>query len=221
MATHWVKALKNITRHDIKGAYRTYRPGDWFECNNQELALLLSERKISVQRNMPAITQEITGGDCVIVITGGELKRGREFVASTGIPVVTGNESFPDDYSRYLWWHTDAPLRLDLMPLGFHRVGAGWQTAIPLWRYNTLARDVGTPEARQRTEDVIHDLRVPVFDTRLIYIRRDDDTEHLLALWLEERKTGDDDKLCFMRALYAVKPLNCALPVSWVANGRK
>jgi hypothetical protein len=218
MSAKWVKALKPVTRYDLHGAYRTYQPGDWFECNNQEMRALLAERKIEVAQRV--IRKELLSGDWAIVITGGDVKQAQDFISPYIAAIHNGLPHFPEDSKHVLWWDATAPLRLDLMPLGFHRVSSGWQTAIPLWRYNVLARDIGTDEARQRTKEVIHDLRVPVFDTRMIFVRRDDETEKLLELWMEERKSGDDDKLCFMRALYAVKPLTCALPVTWVTNAR-
>lgn len=219
MGAKWVKALKPVARYDLHGGYHVYQPGDWFECNNQEMRALLAERKIEVAQQI--IRNELLTNECAVVITGGDLQQARAFIASYLTAVFTGPPHFPAGSKSVLWWNAEAPLRLDLMPLGFYRVSAGWQIAAPLWRYNdALARDIGTDEARQRTEEVIHDLRVPVFDTRLIFIRRDDETERLLELWMQERATFDDDKLCFMRALYAVKPLVCALPVTWVSNGK-
>jgi len=218
MGAKWVKVLKPVSRYDLHGAYRTYQPGDWFECNNQEMRALLTAGRIQVAQRV--IREELLNGDCTIVITGGDVKQAQAFVTPYVTTIHNGAPHFPEDAKHILWWDANSPLRLDLLPLGFHRVSAGWQAAIPLWRYNVLARDIGTDEARQRTREVIHDLRVPVFDTRMIFIRRDAETERLLELWLAERQTGDDDKLCFMRALYAVKPLVCALPVTWVTNAR-
>ena len=218
MGAKWVKALKPITRFALDGSYRTYQPGDWFEANNQEIRTLLQGRRIEVANK--AIKAELLADSCAIVVTGGDVARARQYVAAYTGMVYDGLPHFPPGAQHCLWWNAAIPLRLDLLPLGFHRVTAGWQIAAPLWRYNVLARDIGTDAARQRTEEVIHDLRVPVFETGLLYVRRDTDMERLLELWLQERATGDDDKLCFLRALYAVKPILCALPQTWVSNAR-
>jgi len=68
------------------------------------------------------------------------------------------------------------------------------------------------------TEEVIHDLRVPVYDTRVRFIRRNRTTERLMGLWYEERQQGE--ALAFLRALGRVqpKPLICALPAEWVVQ---
>jgi len=219
MGKHWVKALKVIRRMEDDGLWHVYHPGDGLEVLNQELNYQVSSKQ--AERYDIAAMQPLQVDNCAIVITGGDTEQARRFVEHTGATIYTGDPHFPDTCLFVLWWNVGAPLRLDLMPLGFHRIKAGWQTAIPLWRYNVLARDIGTEDARRRTEEVIRDLRVPVFDTRLIYVRRDSETERLLDLWLTERETGDDDKLCFMRALYAVKPLNCALPITWISNGQR
>lgn len=219
MAATWVKAIKPISRYALEdGAYRNYHPGDWFQCNNQEMRLLLAERRIEVAKKV--VQTEMVNKQCAVVITGGDAARAQAFIAPYVGTVTIGGPHFPPEARSVLWWNATLPLRLDLLPLGFHRVAAGWQTAAPLWRYNLLARDIGTDEARQRTEEVIHDLRVPVFETGMLFARRDEETERLLELWMRERETGDDDKLCFMRALYVVKPLNCALPQSWVSNAK-
>jgi len=94
--------------------------------------------------------------------------------------------------------------------------------AVPLWDYDTLARDVGSEEERAYTESVIHDLRVPLRDTRLVFVRRCSDTRKLVETWHAERARvpGGEDKLAFLRALYAVKPLVCDLPTVWTNRGR-
>lgn len=219
MGKHWVKALKTIRRMEEDGLWHVYHPGDGLQVHNQELNYLLSNKMAERYGRYP---QELLPlmSDSAIVVTGGDVERARQFLNPITTTVYDGAPHFPKEHLTVLWWDARLPLRLDLLPLGFHRVLAGWQIATPLWRYNTLARDIGAVQARQRTEEVIRDLRVPVFETGLIYARRDEDTEKLLELWLAARETGDDDKLCFMRALYQVKPLNCALPVSWVSNGR-
>ena len=43
MGRFWVKAIRPVIRHNFKGAYVRYLPGDWFECHNQELAELLQQ----------------------------------------------------------------------------------------------------------------------------------------------------------------------------------
>ncbi len=89
-----------------------------------------------------------------------------------------------------------------------------WEAAAPVWSYETLAADVATGDERKATEALIGDLRVPLYETGLLFVRRCENSERLLNLWREE---GGDERLAFLRALYQVKPLFLALPRSWLA----
>ena len=114
-----------------------------------------------------------------------------------------------------LLWDTSAALRIEMIPIGYNLL-ATWDIAVPLMPEQVLAADLGTPEERAMTEEVIHDLRVPVYDTRVLFVRRNRTTERLMGLWYEERMTGEP--LAFLRALGQAqpKPLLCALPAEWV-----
>jgi len=92
-----------------------------------------------------------------------------------------------------------------------------WDCAAPLWRYGVLAQDVGGLSERERTEAITRDLRIPLYATELLFVRRSETTEQLLAVWQAERD-GGDERLAFLRALYEVKPLFLALPRSWLAK---
>lgn len=127
--------------------------------------------------------------------------------------------SFPHlPYSETLFWDTSAPLRTELIPLGFHQLGT-WQAAIPLYSLDVLACDMGSEADRARTQEAILDLRVPVFDTRLMYVARCKQTRDLFTLWREEAADGGDERLAFMRAVWWVKPVICALPITWTEAG--
>ena len=92
---------------------------------------------------------------------------------------------------------------------------ATWEAAAPVWSYETLAADVATGAERERTEALIGDLRVPLYEVGLLFVRRCEAGEQLLEAWERER-AGGHGQLAFLRALYEVKPLFCALPRSWL-----
>ncbi len=54
---------------------------------------------------------------------------------------------------------------------------------------------------------------MPVYDTRLMFIRRCHATRELVDEWVAE---DGHRGLAFLRALYRVKPLVLALPTTWV-----
>lgn len=112
----------------------------------------------------------------------------------------------------------------DLLRVGFDLLDK-WDVAAPLWRYGVLAKDVGAPADRKRTEAVIRDLRVLLYAHELLFVRDSPDGRRFLETWRAEcgdgNGAGGDERLAFLRALYLVKPLFCALPRSWLADLQK
>lgn len=211
MGKHWVKAKQTINRTNANGLLETLHAGDWFEVKNMELKMLLAQGKIERVENLDTVFDL---SDCGVMVSTGDITQAREWVARSyrDMPVESGDIL---TYPRTLLWDARTKLRLDLMPVGFHRLTTGWQIAAPLFSYGKLARDIGTDDDRRRTEEVIRDLRVPVYETGLLYIRRCTDTEKLMEVWRNERNGGGDTRLAFMRALYRVKPIVNALPTTW------
>jgi len=116
-----------------------------------------------------------------------------------------------------LLWDASAHLRLEMIPIGFNLL-TKWDLAVPLMPDTILAADLGTPAERELTKAIIHDLRVPVYNTAVMFLQRNRTTERLMGLWYEEKALGEP--LAFLRALGRAqpKPLLCALPFSWVTD---
>jgi hypothetical protein len=88
-------------------------------------------------------------------------------------------------FARTLVWDTRLAFRAELVSVGLRLLDT-WDAAIPLWSYEQLAQHVGTAEARARTQAVVRDLRVPLYDTRLVFIRRNRAGEALVEAWNAE-----------------------------------
>jgi hypothetical protein len=84
---------------------------------------------------------------------------------------------------------------------------------------------VGTPAERERTKAVIRDLRVLLYAHELLFVRDSPDGRRFIETWRAEcgdgNGSGSDERLAFLRALYLVKPVFCALPRSWLADLQK
>jgi len=136
--------------------------------------------------------------------------------------LVTDSWDLP--YSRTLFTAPGTIIPWDLLPAGMHFL-ARWDVAAPLWRYGVLAQDVGTITERERTEAVIRDLRVLLYAHELLFVRNSPDGARFLETWRADcaSTNGDapEERLAFLRALYLVKPLFCALPRSWLADVQK
>jgi hypothetical protein len=215
MGKVWVK-LTTPKTIEVHGHGTQYKPGEWVEVGKMLARQWLGDGSAIVPRE--SIRTSITDfANCGIVVYSGDAEPVQNVVQSrfTGLPVVSGEIRL--EFAQTLLYDVTCPLRLDLAVIGFHRLTAGWQIAAPLWNYSQLARDIGTEAERAQTETIIHDLRVPLYDTRLVYVRRSPQTEQFISIWKAERKAGDD-KLAFMRALYITKLVMCALPVTWKAR---
>lgn len=218
MGKVWVQLTTSKILPDEHGHMQRYEPGEWVEVPKQMARLWVASNQAQILRN-DIRAKIVSLASCGIVITGGDAEIGREFIQSRlgdQIEVQEGPPSIP--YPQTLLWHTDTPFRTELMMVGFHRLTTGWQVAAPIWRYRKLAQSVGTAEEREITQAIVHDLRVPMYDPGLVYIRRCPQSQELIDCWMAERERGDSDKLAFLRAFYQTKPILCALPVTWIAG---
>lgn len=221
MGLHWARCITIVRTTDEHGNLKTYHPGEFVPLRNQALRFYLANGQVELD---PTVRYDgaLALDGCGIVVTGGDFENAQKYVAQKNL---CGIEMVDDvmglHFPRTLLWDGQCHLRLDLLPAGFFRLTTGWQVAAPIYSYKKLARDLSTEADRERTVGIVRDLRVPVYDARTVYVRRCGDTERLIETWRDEREHGDDDRLAFLRALYLVKPVICALPPTWIkANGR-
>lgn len=89
-----------------------------------------------------------------------------------------------------------------------------WEMAVPL--YDTLlAARIGEEADRKRTQDMIGELRIPTYEPGAVFIRKTEATIEFLLRWREEQQFGDN-RLAFLRALYATPLLILPLPSNWL-----
>ncbi len=119
-------------------------------------------------------------------------------------------------YERTLIVGSGVRVPWDLVPHGFAFLDR-WEVAAPLVG-RVLAADLGTSGERERTQALLHDLRVPTYG-ELLFVRQCEAGEQLVTVWRDECAGGADRRLAFLRALYRVKPLLLALPRSWLQGG--
>ena len=136
-----------------------------------------------------------------------------------GLHVVI-SEGYDVEFDRAIFTEPGATIPWDLLGYGLHFLER-WDAAAPLWRYHAVAADVGTPSERKRTEAVVGDLRVLLYAQELLFVRNSLAGKALLTSWQQEMADGADKRLAFLRALYLVKPIFCALPRSWAGEVSK
>ena len=207
----WVKILtsKNIEK---QGQMRTYKPGDWVNVGKQlALRWVANNEAFIPETDISGFIDHVNTG---ILVTGSE-KAGKLTLAPFANKLsVTFSEDVELRWPKTMIWNPSVVLRSELVPVGFHLLDT-WQVACPIWDYEKLACDIGKKEDKDRTEKLIHDLRVPLYNVNLIYIKRCGDTQYLLDCWQEERLDSTDQYHSFLRAVYRAKPLILALPTTW------
>lgn len=207
----WVR-LKSIQNIDRGGRNIVYRPGDWVDVGKQTAMLWMSRGDAEI----PSYRKEqFKQGEAGVIIRGVEDVtpwQTRFDQSKLNLTLIVGDPYIAFD--KTMIYDPGATLRPELIGAGFSFLDT-WEIAMPLFSYDELAVHIGSEAAQARTKAVIHDLRVPVLDTRLIFVRHCESTQRLFKLWLDEGESGDDERLTFMRAYYEVKPLMLALPISW------
>ena len=117
-------------------------------------------------------------------------------------------------WSKTIIWKPPVSMPWRLVPIALGLLNT-WQILAPLCDYRIRAHDIGTDAEKARTKAVIRDLRVKVYETGLIFIRRSSDTERFMDRWRQEFDGGSNRNLAFLRALYKEKPFILALPRTW------
>jgi hypothetical protein len=210
MSDFWCIA-KTVIYLEKNGRQITKLKNDWIEpglIGRQQAKALLAKDQIAILK--PDVLRDIQDlTDCSILTRGliYDSERTSLGLKYPAVPMAAFKE-FPEERGRYLIWDMGAKLRHELILVGFDLL-KNWQLAVPLLNYDTLAGNVGTPDEQAETKAIIHDLRVPVYDTRVIFARQCQETRRLFKLW-------DGSQLGFLRALYQARPIVNALPPSWV-----
>jgi hypothetical protein len=192
---------------DVAGKLTAFYPGDWVQVGRQTAELWIATG-VAWQPSSEIVAPYGAG----IWVTGLMIP---DCAILKVLPHTEGGNILP--YPRTFVWQPELGFRSELLGTGF-KLLTKWQMAAPIKSYTQLARDIGNLEDREKTEAVIHDLRVPVYDSRAFFVRRCARTNELISLWREE--DGDSD-LALMRAIYKIKPTICALPTTWTNRGIK
>jgi hypothetical protein len=209
MSEVWAQAI-NIVHYEKSGAMKTALPGDWLQLGRQQARDELSKGNIKIAKS--AVLQSVQDlTDCTILTRGliYDSQRSQLGIKYPGLPMDT-YQGLPEEQGRFLVWDMGARLRQDLILVGFGLLQK-WQLAVPLLSYDTLAENVGTEPERVETKAIIHDLRVPLYDTRVIFARQCQEARKLFEVW-------DGTQLGFLRALYQTPMRVLALPPSWVTE---
>ncbi|MDD5517845.1 MAG: hypothetical protein PHV98_00655 [Candidatus Omnitrophica bacterium] len=207
----WIQ-LKSSKRILENGKEVTRNPGDWVNIGKQLALLWISQGDAIIPGKSTYKEFDLSPGSGILVTGDENIGQKTLEPIKTEIEIVYGAINLPFQYT--VIWKTELPLMVEKIAVGLMLLQT-WEMAVPLFDYDTLAANVGSEEERNKTKAIIRDLRVPLYDTRLMFIKTTRETQYLIDTWVKEVQEGTDEKLSFLRCLYRVKPLILALPISW------
>ena len=221
MAAIQLRALGTVNVVDKHGQRQSFHAGDWFACGKMKAIELIETGQAELPgaaEGQRAITEELS--DCGILVLGGTVKDARKAAGLHHVDAQEFTGSLRLPWERTLIWNAEHPLDPQQIALGFVRVAKrgrydSWEMAAMLKGRDLLASQVGTKEAKARTRESVGDLRLPVYDTGAVWVRKTSNTEALIKAWDNERESGDNEH-AFLRALYANRVLLCTLPAAWL-----
>jgi len=223
MAKHWVQACTVLTRVTEDAQRVTYQPGDWFECRNVELLTLQACGKIRTVPEILRATFDFTHAE--ILWRGPQQRVGAldEYGIRERVALEPADLRLEQRYT--LIARPGAVIAPNSAALGFLRIEErtgydAWEGAGCLMACLRLANAYGSAEEQASTLAALGDLRVPLYDTKLLWMRKTEATEDLLAAWSAELADGADEAHAFARALYARRVLWFTLPPNWVGAAR-
>ena len=200
--------MKSIS---INGTMKTYFPGDWVEVGKHDAKQWIEDGSAEILR-ADIKTSAFDFVDCGVVLTDGEFNPQRQAQLDLEVKRAPPLLQFP---KTMLYDGKFKRANHQLIPVGFNMLDH-WQIVVPLHSYQELACDIGDDHDKQITQAIVHDLRCMVYEPRYMFIKRCPDMQRLLSLWQDEKKRGKSEKLAFLRAVYKVKPLILAVPVTWI-----
>ena len=203
----WIQLLQPKTISN-NGKSARYNAGDWVDVGKQTALLWLSDNSAHLP-DMVESGFNLNGAG--ILTDHKELLCTRLKEQAKGMEILEGAPCLP--FEKTILMDSALALRTSLIPVGISMLET-WEIAVPLMDYKIMAINLGTDTEREQTKAVIRDLRVPVYDTRLMFVRRTQDTERLIDNWRNAGKSP----LAFLRELYKIKPFILALPCTWTTG---
>lgn len=209
----WVQLTKPLTL-EVNGVKRNYKSGDWIEVGKQTAIQWINQDKARrVDFNPSDEYVDLTAG---IVLVGSVNKNLLDNIKHDIPGIEVTNSELPEmKFSENMIWVNGVKLKRENVGVGF-KLLKNWQMAVPLHSYDDLiVHQKMKRDEKEYLTSVLHDLRVPFYNTNLIFVRRCSETKELFEQWQLELEQIENTNLAFHVAYYKVKPVLCALPVSW------
>lgn len=208
----WVKCIKQVADWSA-GKRKVLQPGDWLQVAADEALRLVATGQALTAASELQRTFDFTQ-------TGLLFWGGAPVAAPDDLALTARSADFPALPWDYTLLAT-RPTASMTAALGFLHLkatcgGTAWELAAQLLPDLPLASARGPETARAATLAALGDLRLPVYDTGLLWVRRTPATLDLVAAWTAELQAGADAEHAFLRVLYTRRVLLKTLPPAWV-----
>ncbi len=194
---------------DMAGEVKTLRPGDFVDINRALAQIWVRDKKarspVASDNADPAIFADVG-----ILLCGEAV--GSAYFAQSGLPLSNEEETIP--FPKTIRVSSKNFFDWERLACGVKLLNT-WECAIPLFPPSLLAAQVGGEQQRERALAVLHDLRIPVYDPSLMFLRQGEPCQQLLTRWQEEQERIGDKVLALLCALYRTPLLICPLPSTW------
>lgn len=215
--------LKRVKHIRVAGVQQCYRPGDWVEVGKQTALQWLSDGSAEIpgpDASKMEVIKELLGPGCGVRVRQkhlpSQLKQGFGNCVKS-LEFSSGPLALP--YRHTMLWHPSVLVTPQLVLIGFSQIAStkkgqlSWEMVARL-EGTKLARDVGSKEEQAQTKAVVGDLRIPVYDTGVLWIRKTPKTDKLIRRWASALEAGENGAHAFLRALYTEGILLCTLPAA-------
>lgn len=224
MAKVWVQAVTVLHSMDENNKMRTYQPGDWLTVGKHQARIWLENGQAQTpdrEKRDNIIYGELE--DCGVLVRGDVSALDGLLDPKHGISVDSGDPSIP--WNRTLIWNPTLDLLDNQLRYGFVRIEKpegydAWEIAVMLMDNRLLASEHGEEEEKQKTLAAVGDLRLPVYETRAMWIRQTEQAETVIKAWADELEKGADEAHAFLRAIFTNPIMICTLPHRWMHKWR-
>jgi hypothetical protein len=211
------------TQYISEGGHKQrYEPGDWVDVGRMTAQQWIAEGAATVPGldQAEAIVGDLSG--CYLMVRGG-LRQAQAIASKYHSLTCEIWDSWLSGERHLIWNPREIKLTPEQAIVGFSRIEKtrpeydAWEIAVMLQGKEALAVHYGAQVERNKTKKITGDLRIPVYNTAALWVRKTPLTRKLVKLWDTETQAGADERHAFLRALYQVPEILInTLPAGWL-----
>jgi hypothetical protein len=194
-------------------------PGDWVDVGRQiaETWIAADMAEIPGLDKAEALAGDLENAGVVVI---GEMKRAKPIRRKYPQLDIKQMDKPQLLWERNLIWLTNKAYLVPVQALaGFAYIASdrpqysAWEMAVML--FGPEAKDFGSHAERRKTQKVIGDLKIPIFNVFAFWVKNTAVSRRIISAWWKEVEAGANLQHAFLRAIYPNPVKICTLPVGW------